>query len=601
MSACTGDRIGLLMECAEDGGVARTQRAVFLALASRLMGDAKPPRNFIGCLRALARDEFDAFRFIHLAIAARRLDASELRGRAEVLAGAPADLDNLIDEIDAALSGRVLETLAEKESKRVVVGRTFVRTAEKVGRNDPCPCGSGKKFKKCCEGTAERGSHTLSLREEFEQLGGRSEGIRRHLFDRMAPADLARLDPVQLSTMQLIDGMRRLFSRHRWEDGERYLDELGKRNDLPSEIEGYHEDLIHDAMSAGAVEVAERHLAHADLPAEQRDQFELGRAMQRRTVDALDYLERQARLGLDGDDTGRLVGLAFTVLPHYPALGIVLARAALDPARRWDSEFLLEAIDEARDQLDIDPYEPWWEYFEDIRGRADERSGLEHEREALQARLEELRAGLRESQLRVSNLETELTRRESDLQRVSTARPPVSSHPTKDGDGVESDEERRRLRRRIDELKGLIAEGANERAELRGLLTELARDRSAHESRPSTATAAPDDGGRDCELPVQSDEWPRRLLIPAYSKLAQSALASLPRRVASEALTTVAVLASGDTGAWKSAKKMRTARGIYSARCGRDYRVLFRIDEAVLRCEAVINRRDLDSTLATLV
>jgi SEC-C motif-containing protein len=24
------------------------------------------------------------------------------------------------------------------------------RSAPKVGRNDPCPCGSGKKFKKCC-------------------------------------------------------------------------------------------------------------------------------------------------------------------------------------------------------------------------------------------------------------------------------------------------------------------------------------------------------------------------------------------------------------------------------------------------------------------
>ncbi len=23
------------------------------------------------------------------------------------------------------------------------------RTGEKVGRNDPCPCGSGKKYKKC--------------------------------------------------------------------------------------------------------------------------------------------------------------------------------------------------------------------------------------------------------------------------------------------------------------------------------------------------------------------------------------------------------------------------------------------------------------------
>jgi len=27
---------------------------------------------------------------------------------------------------------------------------TFVREGEKVGRNDPCPCGSGKKYKKCC-------------------------------------------------------------------------------------------------------------------------------------------------------------------------------------------------------------------------------------------------------------------------------------------------------------------------------------------------------------------------------------------------------------------------------------------------------------------
>ncbi len=29
---------------------------------------------------------------------------------------------------------------------------TVHRTAPKVGRNDPCPCGSGRKFKKCCGG-----------------------------------------------------------------------------------------------------------------------------------------------------------------------------------------------------------------------------------------------------------------------------------------------------------------------------------------------------------------------------------------------------------------------------------------------------------------
>ena len=33
--------------------------------------------------------------------------------------------------------------LEQKKSGTIVVG-------EKVGRNDPCPCGSGKKYKKCC-------------------------------------------------------------------------------------------------------------------------------------------------------------------------------------------------------------------------------------------------------------------------------------------------------------------------------------------------------------------------------------------------------------------------------------------------------------------
>ncbi|MDQ5980681.1 MAG: preprotein translocase subunit SecA, partial [Verrucomicrobiota bacterium] len=36
---------------------------------------------------------------------------------------------------------------AEQEIKLPAV--TIRREAPKVGRNDPCPCGSGKKFKNC--------------------------------------------------------------------------------------------------------------------------------------------------------------------------------------------------------------------------------------------------------------------------------------------------------------------------------------------------------------------------------------------------------------------------------------------------------------------
>lgn len=38
----------------------------------------------------------------------------------------------------------------QKEIKRVYGESVTVRIENKIGRNDPCPCGSGKKYKKCC-------------------------------------------------------------------------------------------------------------------------------------------------------------------------------------------------------------------------------------------------------------------------------------------------------------------------------------------------------------------------------------------------------------------------------------------------------------------
>ena len=31
--------------------------------------------------------------------------------------------------------------------------KTVTRDQPKIGRNEPCPCGSGKKYKKCCGAT----------------------------------------------------------------------------------------------------------------------------------------------------------------------------------------------------------------------------------------------------------------------------------------------------------------------------------------------------------------------------------------------------------------------------------------------------------------
>lgn len=36
------------------------------------------------------------------------------------------------------------------EEEDIYTAKTYVRETPKIGRNDPCPCGSGKKYKKCC-------------------------------------------------------------------------------------------------------------------------------------------------------------------------------------------------------------------------------------------------------------------------------------------------------------------------------------------------------------------------------------------------------------------------------------------------------------------
>jgi uncharacterized protein len=61
--------------------------------------------------------------------------------------------EEIIVHMAAGLLGAYQYFRAQREA---YAGTTFThepqRTASKVGRNDPCPCGSGKKYKRCCGG-----------------------------------------------------------------------------------------------------------------------------------------------------------------------------------------------------------------------------------------------------------------------------------------------------------------------------------------------------------------------------------------------------------------------------------------------------------------
>lgn len=64
---------------------------------------------------------------------------------------------------DDAVQARYFDDLEDDELEEdfdpdfadAYFGVPFVRETPKIGRNDPCPCGSGKKFKKCCMGKTD--------------------------------------------------------------------------------------------------------------------------------------------------------------------------------------------------------------------------------------------------------------------------------------------------------------------------------------------------------------------------------------------------------------------------------------------------------------
>jgi preprotein translocase subunit SecA len=64
----------------------------------------------------------------------------------------PRQVATSVDEIEEAFQRKKKKEL--EQARMAGAGdmqvQQVVRSGEKVGRNDPCPCGSGKKYKKCC-------------------------------------------------------------------------------------------------------------------------------------------------------------------------------------------------------------------------------------------------------------------------------------------------------------------------------------------------------------------------------------------------------------------------------------------------------------------
>jgi uncharacterized protein len=77
--------------------------------------------------------------------------AGDLTSEEKLLTQTPIQREELAKQIPASVTWIYRYWLPYRQATvERTIATTFQRDHPKIGRNDPCPCGSGKKYKKCC-------------------------------------------------------------------------------------------------------------------------------------------------------------------------------------------------------------------------------------------------------------------------------------------------------------------------------------------------------------------------------------------------------------------------------------------------------------------
>jgi len=483
-------------------------------------------------------------------------------------------------------------------------GATLKRAHPKAGRNDPCPCGSGRKFKQCCEGKAGAGEHyevdgvtvaKAAAHPELLLTAQRVHQMRSYelyaLNPRLLLPPLAGEVAIRLATFREIPrAIEVLQAFQPAQMSANALDEItfefyqAKDADALRWLVGWAPGSVNLSFDMEVLLASPPERLQL-LQSRARDAFEAERA---------------------GDSAASVIfcDLGHAALIADPALGILIARGVL-PVSGWINQpTLLEDMEDARDLLGLDDNEPGYQVIEDA-----DRASIDRERHAID--LEKVRA---ETSSRVSQRDTEIQRLKSQIDAMQETlakrdhgtdgpnpapREPSSAPDPSEQSLAETRELRDHLRRLKDNLKVEHEERNRALRDLRAARDQLRR---AAREKPETPAAEPsaDPQADDDESPGIGVEWERQpLRIPDYTTAFRESLRKHPRQASAAALAAAGRLAGGDPSIWKTVRALKLRPGTLRVRIAGDYRLLFEPGPAdTLRFVDFILRRDLDRWLA---
>jgi hypothetical protein len=526
-----------------------------------------------------------------------------------MLAGAQGLMAAEQEEVptDQFLTQTPIVKLLPKEKPPVIIasGQTMRRPVKKTGRNEPCPCGSGKKYKKCCLSK----EHEL-LRDASSHAGVTMSQLRasprlvdddQFIYD-MRAYELKKLVPATLNARQLYTAYRRCELFGLRELAFDMLQELAQRPDIDDFDDGHYQDLMDSAMDAGDIDLAERIRGHIppdalidpELTALQFDLLRDNPSMEK--LDTL--LRRELTSDEDAFIDPPLLNLSFKFAKTLPALSIVFARAYIcaNPERGDDNEFLLETVRRARAEIGIEAWDdPIEDYVEWSLSKDIEEIEEKEESEKIDRLIEDVESARKQAREK----EKELRRRERMLETLSAQlrkekdrsvrndSAPINQAPeptAREKDTV------LRLRQRIERLKAEITSQQQIRRDMRA---ELRSQREKSLKLEKTDAPLPNN---PAATPADAPRAGKTVLVPEYSTSFRRACKIVPSAIAAKAIKVIGEFAAADEAIWRITQPIQRIDQCYRIRVGRGYRILLRWEpDKILQVLDLIPRGELEA------
>lgn len=495
-------------------------------------------------------------------------------------------------------------SLVSEANHLLSAGTQIRRAVPKISRNDPCHCGSGQKYKRCCydkDQERARFPSAVTGKTQGELAREPEPHVTIEELQTMHRAKLKRLNPLKLRKEVLAWYLLIMATHGLFTEMAESIEKLGWCADLKDYEQSWLNALTFATWrgDAGAIErIIRARYPNGEVP---EGILEPDVGLMRLNNDASAYRDRLEAISAellrtqDPEQQERLGHALLNVTT--PATSLLMAQGVLPVMAKSKVHLLHEQMQKLRDRLLLPAEDPFAEVLERRFAEAAAKSqGKESEKlRALDDSLQVKAGELREASEKMERLRRDLRLKEKAAQRAAAKETAPAS--TAELEAV------RHLREKVETQQAIINGHVQERAQMRQEMAATFAELEEYRKRqpaPHFASETADTEEEESLLEPANlmSKQPLRLL--EFPKRFHDTLTALPTQVSRAALILLGRLAAGDPSAFVGIVALRAKPDTLRVRVGSDHRLLLRLHSTSLEVVDLINRRDLDRRVKAL-